>query len=745
MLWRIPVSSGPEPASFDRRRFLRALTKGTAALLVAGPLASACDSTGPAVANRGTTTGADTPTSGGPPPPTPPRGSMIVGGAELRPPAVPLAVHDPYVSVWLCGTELAGSWPTAWTGAPVGICGLIRIDGRGYVWCGDAGESGSGATSMLETSVEVTPTRSIFTMEAAGVRLVVEWLSPIEPGNPRLQSIPLALITATVSATDGHTHAVEIYCDVTGEMASWTQSDSISWSTSTTACRHWAIQLAAQQPFVEHSEMAAWGTAVFSTEQRAAVSYESGASTTVRRGFATSGTLANSSDGNFRAIDNNTPVFALAHHLSVVGAVAVSVSWSLGHFASPAVQYLGQSLDPLWTKYWGSWEEVVDGFLASASETRTRAADLDAEVTTRATQVGGDGYAALCALALRQAYGACQLVVGLGGEPWAFLKEISSDDDISTADVIFDSCAVWLDLDPGYIPMLLEPLLYYAASAEWTENYAPHSLGHWPLAAGNPTGASSEPMPIGDTGALVVMSAVYSARVPAATARPFLSRYEQLWDRWAELLASQLPSPPPQLTTIDYLRSQTGNNNLAVLGLVGLAATGQLAEHLGDTDKAGSRLAQAKVLAGEWAKLAVDPSGEHVVTNKGGTDTWPDLYNAFWDSALGTDLVPVSLTAKQAAWYLSHMDIFGIPVESQTPTLARVDQQLATAAWLYGYPVGPKLVDAVFKYVGNTELLAPMPDTYDPVTGSLRAQFNWRARPVVGAVFSLLLTGSPSG
>ncbi|MGD0083454.1 MAG: DUF5127 domain-containing protein [Acidimicrobiales bacterium] len=664
---------------------------------------------------------------------------MKVGGTTLRPPAVPLAVRDPYVSAWLCGTELGGSWATGWGGAPMSVCGLARVDGHTYVWCGDPQLSGVSLRPMTQSSLEVTPTCSIFTLEGGGVRLAVEWLSPIEPGDPRLQSVPLALLTVTVSSTDGSHHDVEVYCDLSGEWASWIDTDHVVWQTSQTASRHWAIQLARQDPFAERNEMAAWGSAVFSTQTSPSLTYESGGSTTVREGFATTGRLASRTDTRFRAIDDDTPVCALAHELDSIATTPASVQWSVGHFETPAVQYLGQALDPLWTAYWPSWEAVVDDFLASAPAARSRAAALDTEVTAAAHQAGGPNYAALCALSLRQAYGACQLVVGPDGQPWAFLKELSSDDDVSTVDVMFDSCPVWLHLDPGLLAMLLEPVLTYAASGRWSGEYAPHGLGFWPLANGNPIGASSEPMPVEDSGALLVMAAAYASRVPVDVARSFLARYQTLWTQWADLLVTQLPSPPLQLTTVDYLGPSAGNTNLAILGMVGLAAAAGLAARLGDEASARTWLAQAKSFVSHWAELAMDPSKLHLDAAIGAVGSWSDLYNAFWDRALGTGLVPETVAATQATWYRSHRSAFGLPIESATPILARLDQQMQTAAWLYDYPVGPEMIETLVRYLGHTGYLAPLPDTYDPQTGTRGPKYNWRARPVVGAVFGLLL------
>jgi hypothetical protein len=57
----------------------------------------------------------------------------------LNPPAFPLAVKSPYLSAWLpqgSGAALNDRWPTFWTGATLGWCGLVRVDGVAYSWMG---------------------------------------------------------------------------------------------------------------------------------------------------------------------------------------------------------------------------------------------------------------------------------------------------------------------------------------------------------------------------------------------------------------------------------------------------------------------------------------------------------------------------------------------------------------------------------------------------------------------------------
>lgn len=47
-----------------------------------------------------------------------------------RAPATPLFVHDPFFSIWSAADGLTDGWLSHWTGPPVAMSGLIRVDGR---------------------------------------------------------------------------------------------------------------------------------------------------------------------------------------------------------------------------------------------------------------------------------------------------------------------------------------------------------------------------------------------------------------------------------------------------------------------------------------------------------------------------------------------------------------------------------------------------------------------------------------
>ncbi|MHB1511033.1 MAG: glutaminase domain-containing protein [Acidimicrobiales bacterium] len=725
----------------DRRGFLALAGYGMVGLPAADMLAGLASYRAPEIAGLSAVA---------PPPAEPAKRSaspITKSDARFRPPAVPLAVRSPYLNAWLPGDTLPGTWPMRWIGQETQLAGIVRIDGQPWVWAGAPSAGSIELPNMNQESLRVTPTRSVFTVEAAGLRLSVEFLSPVEPRNPRLQSVPLSLITVTVAAADGRSHDVQLYADISGAWASGITSDEIIWASTTTGlARTWTVELASPEVFSEHGQMAAWGSFLWSTTPRGkALSFESGEDWTVRYQFARTGALTSTVDPNFRAIDEAPPVFAYAHDLARVTPAGSEVSFVLGHVRNPAISYMGSGLQPAWAGHWGhSWDAMVDEFFVGAPAARIRAAALDHKIITAATATAGDGYAQLCTLATPQTYGACELVTGPDSRSWAFLKEISSGSATSTVDIITAASPLWLYLDPGYLAMLLDPILSYAASPGWEVPWAPHDLGYfYPTAEGHATtteSASGEQMPVQESAGLLVLAEAYAQKADTPSGTAFLARYSKLWHGWADWLGHQLPAPPRQLTADDFIGSLDRSVNLALLGIVGLGAAGKILARLGHRSGSSHWTATAASLINRWQELSMDSTREHLALTEGGRRSWGLAYNAYLDRLMGTNLMPETITAIEAAWYEKKMERYGLALESPVPHWARAAWEGWTAAWLSDYPIGRMLIDALAAYANETNNRVPFGDTYWTTTG---AQVTvWpvfdQARPVVGGVFAQL-------
>jgi Domain of unknown function (DUF5127)/Domain of unknown function (DUF4965)/Domain of unknown function (DUF1793)/Domain of unknown function (DUF4964) len=731
----------------SRRSFLGwSGTAGAAGIVAGTPLAAAAATTKAAGMNRAQAA-------------APAAGSTAVTPAfqPIRPPAAPIAVRSPYLSTWLPASTLPGTWQQFWTSHVTAMAGIVRVDGTPYMFMGAPsinltvpnGNNGSPSTitgferGLSQTLLEVTPTRSRFHLEGGGVGLVVEFLSPVEVGDLRRQSIPMSYVLVTASSIDGKPHSVQVYTDVTGEWCSGDDSQGITWApyqvTGTGGgVQAWAVSLQNQQPLTEQDQLAAWGTVVWATPRRSGLTFQSGRDLDVRGGFCANGKLANSNDTSYRAINDNWPVFGLAVDLGQVGGQAVTVPFAVGQVRTPAVSYQGQNLQPLWTTYFSGVQDMLGFFLGDLAGAQQRATSLDTKISSAARAAGGQSYQGLCAIALRQAYGGTELVAGPDGTPWAFLKEISSDGNVSTVDVLYPASPVWIYTDPDYLALLLTPLLSYAESGKWPQPFAPHDLGSaYPVAGGHNDGGG-ENMPVEESGNMLIMCAAYVQRAPAAAGKAFAAAHYTVLKGWADYLAANLPDPGFQNQTDDFAGPIAHSVNLALKGIIALAAMGQLAAAAGYSAGAQHYQGLASQYIGYWQAHAQDPAGTHLDLTYSGSDggdgTWGTTYNGYADRLLGSGLVPDSVRAGQARWYPTVSNLYGLPL--QVPhSYAKSDWEIFTAAWLSGFPVARQLIDQVYDYANTTSSRVPFSDLYDTISGN---QVAFQARPVQGGIFALL-------
>jgi len=664
----------------------------------------------------------------------------------LRPPAVPLAVRSPYLSSWLAADALPGAWPTFWNGHITAMSGVARIDGVGYRFLGDMSLPNTPPLpTMRQTALKITPTRSTFVLDQAGVELTVEFLSPVEPGDLRRQSMPLSYLSARARSTDGQAHQVSLYFDISGEWAHGDSNARITWEQTRTPSGGSTLLSLTSTPanpdvLQENNESAAWGTVVWTAALTSGVTYQIGPDAVVRAAAVTNGALDNSVDTQFRSINDRWPVFAFNVDLGPVNRRTDEVVLSIGHVREPAVSYLNTPLPPLWKSYFASWPDMVAFFHADRAAASRRADRLDERVTRDATRAGGRQYAAICALALRQAYAGTELV-SRDGEPWAFLKEISSNGNMSTVDVIYPAMPVFAYLDPGYLGLLLAPLLDYAEHGGWPKMFAEHDLGtHYPRATGHNDGVE-EDMPVEESANMAIMSAAYLRRVDRGAARQFATAHYPILKQWADYLVGTALDPEFQNQTDDFTGFIGHSVNLALKGIIGIGAMSIVAAAAGNTGDATHYRSVARDYIGQWVGKAQDSSGAHLKLAYDQPGTWSLKYNGLADDLLGLGLVPRRVASAEAAWYLRRANTYGVPLDVRH-TYTKDDWEMWTAGWLRNEPgITRLLIESLYEFLTTSASRAPFTDWHETV---INRQVGFQARPVVGGMFALLaVPGQP--
>ncbi|MFL6073781.1 MAG: glutaminase domain-containing protein [Mycobacteriales bacterium] len=659
--------------------------------------------------------------------------------SPLRPPATPLAVRSPYLSTWLPADNLPGTWPAFWNGRVTAICGIARIDGVAYVFAGAPGTPSLPA--MTQTALELTATRSRFTLTAAGVTLTVTFFSPVDPENLRRQSMPLSYLTVQAASADTHAHQVSVYVDLSAEWVHGDNSTQVRWASQTAGglTAHTCTP-ASPAVLAENHDQASWGSLVVAADSTTGLTWQI-AQDTVARTAGSQGALPNTVDtGQPRAINDRWPVFAFARDLGAVTGPSAEFVVCLGHVRDPGLSYQGTALRPWWTAYWSSWQDMLVAFRADLDAARRGADALDARILREATAAGGTQYAALCALALRQAYGGTDLV-SYQGQPWAFQKEISSSGNVSTVDVLYPSFPAYLHLSPNFLKLLLAPVLAYAESGLWPQAYAEHDVGaSYPNAAGHNDGGG-ENMPVEESANMLIMAAAVIRALPPDQASAYASAHYTILRSWAEYLVANALDPGYQNQTDDFTGFIAHSVNLALKGIVGIGAMSIVAAAAGNAADQSHYLSVAQSYIGQWAQLGAD--GQHLRLAYDQPGTWSLKYNGYPDRLLGLNLVPDSVATTEANWYLANQHAYGVELDPRH-TYTKVDWELWTAGFLAAHPQARDLfVSKAYAFANGTPTRVAFTDWYDTDSG---AQVGFVARPVVGGMFTLLtLANRPNG
>ena len=655
---------------------------------------------------------------------------------QQRPPAVPLIAHDPYFSVWSMADRLTDQPTKHWTGARQPIAGLARIDGQTYRFMGAEPRS---VPAMEQTGLEVTPTRSIYTFQAGGITLTVTFFTPALPRDLDLLSRPVTYLS--FSARGEGEHEVALLVDVDPVIAVNTPDEAVTWGR-TRAQGLTVLNTGSRDQRVLNRPgddlRIDWG--YFHLAVPDAADAHSALAQDAMASFVADGSLP-------AADDMDMPLMPRAHaaHLAVelplgrVGAAAVERHVLLAYTEEYAIEYLGRRLRP----YWQRNGETVQQMLADAerqySSIVERGEQFDRELTADLTQAGGPAYAQLAILAYRQTLAAHGFAADVDGTPMLFPKENFSNGCISTVDVLYPSAPFFLFFNPELIRAQLKPVLEYAALPRWKWPFAPHDLGTYPLADGQVYGGGElteeNQMPVEESGNLLIMADA-------------MSREEQNWDfvreywpqfsQWAEYLRDKGLDPANQLSTDDFAGHLAHNANLSIKAIEALAAYAQMAQGIGKPDVAAQYAHLAADMAAKWQTMAIDTDkdeGDHYKLAFDKPGTWSQKYNLVWDQILGLHLFPAKVRETEIAFYLKHLNEFGLPLDNRAD-YTKLDWETWTATLAADRSQFDALMAPIGRWINEGPSRVPLTDWYDTKTGK---QVGFQARSVVGGVYIKVL------
>ncbi|CZT46899.1 probable glutaminase GtaA [Rhynchosporium secalis] len=660
--------------------------------------------------------------------------------SPARPPAIPLAVKSPYLNLLQFGGSngengvyLAGQWSQFWAGQIAAWTGMIKVDGTTYTWMGNPGPQ-----SVIQTAFEYTSTKSVFIMNVGGkIQMNITFLSPVTPEDLKRQSLIFSYLDVGVHSLDGAAHDVKLYTDISAEWVAGDHSAVAQWDYDTTIddIAYHRVYRQTQLEFSETADQADWGNWYWATKKTDKLTYQSGSDVDVRGAFQSNGKLADTKDTNYRPINQAYPVFGFSVDLGFVTRF-VNTLYTIGLTQEQAIQFEGASgvvpLASLWTSFFTSETDALSFFYNDYSTATSTALSLDNKIATDSVAAGGQDYLTITSLSTRQALAGTQLV-GNSTKQYFFLKEISSDGNTQTVDVIFPFYPILLYLQPSLAKLLLDPLYENQESGQYPNMYSMHDLGaHYPNATGHPDG-KDEPQPLEECGNMLIMTLAYAQRNKDVA---YLSQHYKILKQWTQYLIEKALIPDDQISTDDFAGSLANQTNLALKGIIGIQAMAMIA-NITDNPVDGANYTNIALdYITKWQGLGIahDTNPPHTTLSYGMNDTHGLLYNLYADRLLDLNLVPQSVYDMQSTFYPTVKEKYGVPLDTRH-SYTKSDWEMWTAA-IASESTKNMLIADLAKWINETPTNRAMTDWYDTKTGDFGGGFT--ARPVVGGHFALL-------
>jgi hypothetical protein len=659
---------------------------------------------------------------------------------QQRPPAVPLIAHDPYFSVWSMADKLTDQNTKHWTGHEQPIFGLARIDGKAYRFMGaDPRE----LPAMDQTSLQITPTHTIYQFQAGGVSLTVTFFTPALPKDLDVLSRPVTYLT--VSATGQTAHDLSVLIDVDPVIAVNTADQPVTWGRSKIGGTEpggagglTVLNVGSRDQRVLNRPgddlRIDWGYFHLAAPDSDGAQFA--LSENALHSFAAAGILPAADDMDMpRMPREGAAHLAILLPFGKVGAEPVRRHVLLSYTEDYPIEYLGRKLRPYWQRNGLSTPKMLSEAESQYQSLEQRGQAFDQELTADLEKTGGQAYAQLAILAYRQTLAAHGFAADVDGTPLLFPKENFSNGCISTVDVLYPSGPFFLFFNPVLLQAQLKPVMEYAALPRWKWPFAPHDLGTYPLADGQVYGGGEftedDQMPVEESGNLLILVAAMERELGNFD---FARTYWPQFTKWAEYLRAEGLDPSNQLSTDDFAGHLAHNANLSIKAIEALAAYAELARGVGQAAPGDEYARLAAEMAKKWQAMALDGDHYKLAFDKPGT--WSQKYNLVWDQILDLKLFPPQVRQTELAFYLQHMNRYGLPLDNRAD-YTKLDWSVWTAT--LADPSQPaqaetakQILDRTADWINHGPTRVPLTDWYDTKSGR---QMAFQARSVVGGVY----------
>ncbi|ORY60757.1 glutaminase GtaA [Pseudomassariella vexata] len=683
--------------------------------------------------------------------------------SPLRPPAVPLAVKSPYTSAWSStGGSLNSASPVFWTSTPIGWEGIITVDGTSYEYLGNGFQALPKLPKYrlaLPQTVTYDSQYSNFTFIAGPITICASFFSPVIPQDTCRSSMPLSYLTTTVNSNDNQTHDVQFYSNINAAWLGAGGNGEFTWDLlkngapmnrteiidqkDNASLYSWIYEPSTQVKLGESTDFPQWGNFTYTTKSMGASNFscESGYSLDLHYKSLDGKGLKNNNDIAYRGSGTREAIFAFTHDFYNVSEA--QVRYTIGSIQDPVMKYMYRggtaNLRPWWSKCYGDIFAMIAYHWDDYDAVRAAACDFETQLRQDTYRFFENNTVIQHGLNSSSFYSNGPATGG-PDEPLVFQKEISSDGNINTVDVLYPTTPFFLYANPELLKYTLQPLYEFQEAGFYPHGYSMHDLGSaFPNATGHIAG-DDEYMPVEESGNFILMSYAY---YKFSNNVAWLQSHYTLLKKFAQYLIEFSLVPAAQLSTDDFSGRLTNQTNLAIKGIVALQAMNAIARVAENADDAAYFSSTAQSYYSQWETMAVDPSSRHTILAYQWRSSWGLLYNIYFDKLLNLGIVNQSIYTMQSDWYASVSQVFGVPLDSRHH-YTKSDWQIWAAATC-NTSTRALMVNAVAYWLNHTSSGLPFTDLYEVIdmggSPEVPDHISFKARPVVGGHYALLALG----
>ena len=629
---------------------------------------------------------------------------------KMRPPAVPLITVDPYFSVWSECDTLSGDTTRHWTNKHNTINGIVSIDGKDYVFMGDAKEL--DLPVLTQKSLDMNALSTTYIFEGAGIELTAIFTTPAIPHDLMLYSRPLTYLKTSIKSTDGKKHTAKVCIDVSEEICLDTKGQfEVETNEVSVASDVKTMKIGSKnQPILERSGddlRIDWGYFYLSVK------------------------------GTASAVSSSKKDMTFVNASAEVDTDGTDALFSFSYDDIDSIIYFHDKLKAYWKKDGATIENVIADAFANYDKLFAESEAFSDDMFAKATRAGGEKYAELLELAFRQVVASHKLVLDTEGEILYISKECFSNGCSATADVSYPSIPMFLYYCPELVFGMARPVFKYAAGEVWPYDFAPHDAGIYPHLNGqaysNGTDLDGQ-MPVEECGNMILMVASASAVLNDAS---FAAKQMDVLKKWIDYLMVHGKNPENQLCTDDFAGHLAHNCNLSLKAIMAIAGFSLIENLLGNKSAADNYLSTAKEMADTWVEMADNGDGSFRLAFDR-PDTFSMKYNVVWDSIFGTNVFSKTVINSEFASYRKRINQYGMPLDNRKD-YTKSDWLVWTATLADTRENFEEYIAPLWEAYNSTATRVPMTDWYDTKTAQ---QCGFQHRTVQGGLFIKLLDES---